>query len=373
MFSSEAPSALAADEVNPTATGSVSERFSAPDADIVFQSSDGIQFRIHKANLDACTEGFSPPEHSTLDEVAHLTEQSHVLELLFQFIYPESQPELETFDFDILSALAEAAEKYRVYPAMNLCTLHLAKHLREHCEEIFQHGLKHRIRKLVDPAAPLLLNHPEEFFLKLDNSYLLPWVSPSYLAVSFLGMTLTSIPDALPHAMQSSLDQLLNVATLHNLDEAFRLPQENPPVKFCKKDYFMKALRQSLETDMGLLPTLSDIAFPEDKECPEWLAEELSAEPSATLYLENLDASSLTQLYEAAKDYKVFTAVTLCEQRLKLLKTLREHPSAAFWYALEIRDFELVDNAAPFLIGKLSLIEAFHSMDLMIGLKWASP
>jgi hypothetical protein len=94
---------------------------SAKDADITFQSVDDVQFRIHKRNLKASTEGFCPPEHSTFEDVAHLTEHSSVLELLFQFIYPIPQPDLDSMDFKIIEALAEAAEKYQVYPAMSRC------------------------------------------------------------------------------------------------------------------------------------------------------------------------------------------------------------------------------------------------------------
>ncbi|KAG6916787.1 hypothetical protein DXG01_005310 [Tephrocybe rancida] len=399
---SESMSPLAVDEIGPdAATGSVSEIFNAPGADIVFQSSDGVQFRIHKANLDACTEGFSPPEHSTFDEVAHLTEQSYILELLFQFIYPEPQPELETFQFDILFALAEAAEKYRVHPAMSFCTLLLSKRLPEHCEEILQHGLKHKIRKLVDRAASLLLDDPEDLSRKLDNCYLLPWMRYYMQCSIILTGCLSHLPDV--------------------------------------RESHRNALRKSLETDMKKLPALSDIAFSEISDSPEWFNDVSTVEPSTTLSLlsngdvtviskdgvtfglhqnnvrvcagrllppgnsdlvpvvlpqtsstlrllfrfiyplshpdlENIDTSSIIQLYEAAKAYQVFTAVNLCKMYLndafRLSETLEKHAAAAFRYALEIRNFQLVDKSALLLITRLSLIEALKSMDPSTGIQW---
>lgn len=38
-----------------------------------------------------------------------------------QFVYPAWHPDLEELGIDIVAALAEAVEKYEVYPAMNIC------------------------------------------------------------------------------------------------------------------------------------------------------------------------------------------------------------------------------------------------------------
>jgi len=91
------------------------------DAEITYQSADGVLFRIHKINLEACAEGLSPPEGSTFEEIVELTEDSTILELLFQFIYPTPGPDLSSINFDYLESLAEAAEKYQVYTAMSIC------------------------------------------------------------------------------------------------------------------------------------------------------------------------------------------------------------------------------------------------------------
>ncbi|KAG6917480.1 hypothetical protein DXG01_002343 [Tephrocybe rancida] len=141
----------------------------APDAEVTFQSADNVLFRIHRMNLTACSEGFSPPENSTFDEIVPLIETSSTLELLFQFIYPRPPPDLGKVGFEVLAALAEAAEKYRVFAAMNL------KCLQDHAEEILLHGLKHGIRKLVDRIGPLFLDIPlEDFLPKLPNQFWIP-------------------------------------------------------------------------------------------------------------------------------------------------------------------------------------------------------
>ena len=79
----------------------------AADSDVIFQSSDGIQFRVHKANLKVNTRGFAPPEFRTQDEVVYLTKNSQALKLLFQFCYPEQHPYLEDMKFPVLASLAE--------------------------------------------------------------------------------------------------------------------------------------------------------------------------------------------------------------------------------------------------------------------------
>ena len=95
------------------------------DAEVTYKSSDGVLFRIHKINLETCTEGLSPPEGSTFEEIVELTEDAPILELLFQFIYPTPGPDLASIDFNVFESLAEAAEKYQVYTAMSICKIYM--------------------------------------------------------------------------------------------------------------------------------------------------------------------------------------------------------------------------------------------------------
>jgi hypothetical protein len=57
------------------------------------------------------------------DAVIQLPEKSAILDLLFQFCYPERHPELNDLAFDILAELAEAAEKYKVFSAISICRI----------------------------------------------------------------------------------------------------------------------------------------------------------------------------------------------------------------------------------------------------------
>lgn len=87
---------------------------------MTFLSSDDTHFRVHRKNLEANSEGLSPPDGTTsgADEVIPLSETAEVLELLFQYMYPQRQPDLTEVPFDVISAMAEAAEKYQVFSAM---------------------------------------------------------------------------------------------------------------------------------------------------------------------------------------------------------------------------------------------------------------
>jgi len=56
-------------------------------------------------------------------EVVKLVEPAAVLELLFQYVYPQRHPKLKLVEFEVLNGLAEAAEKYQVYPALEHCKI----------------------------------------------------------------------------------------------------------------------------------------------------------------------------------------------------------------------------------------------------------
>ena len=99
-------------------------KVSASDADVIFSSSDGMLFKVHRKYLEATTGAFPPADVPTNSEIISLTESSTILELLFQFTYPNHHPDVDSIaHFETFADLAEAAEKYGVYSAMNICKL----------------------------------------------------------------------------------------------------------------------------------------------------------------------------------------------------------------------------------------------------------
>ncbi|KAJ7921735.1 hypothetical protein B0H13DRAFT_2318054 [Mycena leptocephala] len=147
------------------------------DADVTFKSSDGILFHIHRKNLEVCTEGFPPGEIPTEGEVVGLPETAVTLELLFQFIYPQRHPALDTTPFEILEPLAEAAEKYQVFPAMNICHIRLRDMVHEHPVAVAVYAAKHDYPYLLSEVAPMMISmSPVDVIEMLPQYLILPWV-----------------------------------------------------------------------------------------------------------------------------------------------------------------------------------------------------
>jgi hypothetical protein len=105
------------------------------DSDITIQSSDGVVFRLHQANLKISMGSWEFAE-AKRDEVVQLPEKSVILDLLFQFCYPERHPELNDLAFDILAELAEAVEKYKVFSAIDICRIGMKCVLQHLCQLI---------------------------------------------------------------------------------------------------------------------------------------------------------------------------------------------------------------------------------------------
>lgn len=111
---------------------------SADDSDVTFRSFDGTLFRVHRKNIETHSEGFStPPGTSPQQETVSLTEDEATLELLFQYIYPQRQPDLTKIPFELLSQLAEAAEKYQVFAAIEICNVRM-RYANSYCTHIPQ-------------------------------------------------------------------------------------------------------------------------------------------------------------------------------------------------------------------------------------------
>jgi hypothetical protein len=170
------------------------------DADVTFKSSDSVLFHVHRKNLEVCTEGFPPAGIATEGEVVPLSEAAVTLELLFQFMYPQRHPALDTTPFEILEPLAEAAEKYQVFPAMNIChirlrfrcirlPLHLCicidEHYRdmvhEHPVEVAVYAAKHDYPYLLSEVAPMMISMDAVKVVEmLPSQFILPWVRHSH-------------------------------------------------------------------------------------------------------------------------------------------------------------------------------------------------
>ncbi|KAL1750471.1 hypothetical protein FB107DRAFT_279603 [Schizophyllum commune] len=135
------------------------ERFSSKDGDIaVFRSVDGALFNIHRINLRVVTDGPFAEDFPTSDgEIIDLTEDAETLETLFTFVYSGRHPTLADTPFDRLAKLAEAAEKYGVAPARNICLVRMTLCFKEEPLRTLAYAYKHDYPDLMNACAPLTI------------------------------------------------------------------------------------------------------------------------------------------------------------------------------------------------------------------------
>ncbi|KAJ7102843.1 hypothetical protein C8R44DRAFT_945641 [Mycena epipterygia] len=126
------------------------------DADVLLRSSDGVIYEAHSKNLEIYSGGFPPSNFATGSdkrEVVQVTEPSSVLALLLQYVHNQRQPDSSQFEFKTLAGLAEAAEKYMVYSAMEILGFDSSS-ISTHPLPVLAYATKHGYSKLRDAAAP---------------------------------------------------------------------------------------------------------------------------------------------------------------------------------------------------------------------------
>ncbi|KIK64342.1 hypothetical protein GYMLUDRAFT_39891 [Collybiopsis luxurians FD-317 M1] len=141
----------------PPAPPKTSPRFNAQDAEITVVSSDNVLFRLHKMNVQV-TAGSLLHSSDTEDDYIVVSESSDVLEILFEFLYPDYETDLEKLDFEALLNVADAAEKYGVFYAMSHCTFCLRKHTLFHAPELIRFAVRHHKEKMLAELTPALLD-----------------------------------------------------------------------------------------------------------------------------------------------------------------------------------------------------------------------
>ncbi|KAJ6477044.1 hypothetical protein C8R45DRAFT_369323 [Mycena sanguinolenta] len=154
---------MAATPVTTQARSERSERFCSSDADLTILSSDGIIFKVHRKNLEFHSDIFADAANATVrietedNEPVKLSETSAVLDLLFQYMYRQPQPNLQPVDFQVCAELAEAAEKYVVYSALPAVMLRMKESIAEHPLDVLHYAAKHDHHELGSAAARLCI------------------------------------------------------------------------------------------------------------------------------------------------------------------------------------------------------------------------
>ncbi|KAJ7165448.1 hypothetical protein C8R43DRAFT_878175, partial [Mycena crocata] len=157
------------------------------DADLSISSSDGVLFKVHRKNLEVHSDIFADAGNTTLpetggqDDVIELSESAAVLDLLFQYMYRQLQPDLNDSEvkFELFAGLAEAAEKYMVYSALTLCRMKMKDSISEHPLQTLDYALRHSHVDMANESAPHSMRYgvTEAFNLLSPDSFR-KWVRP---------------------------------------------------------------------------------------------------------------------------------------------------------------------------------------------------
>ncbi|KAF9472944.1 hypothetical protein BDN70DRAFT_925428 [Pholiota conissans] len=141
-----------------------SESFNSPTADVTFLSSDSVLFKLHSSHLSVNSIGFPRADENIVVDAKRvpLSEHSDILDLLFRFVQPPvkdtsfRQPDLFyeiQYDINNFFRLAETAEKYVVFAAMNACYLTMQHFQVEYPLQILNHCVLHDYLPLANKAA----------------------------------------------------------------------------------------------------------------------------------------------------------------------------------------------------------------------------
>jgi len=217
----------------PEESDALSSQFNAGDADITFKSADGILYLIHRKNLDCGAAGFPPAEFkSSKDDIVPMTELSHVLDLLFTFMYPMPTPDVKNLPFDVLAVLAEATEKYQVFSAMTLCNIYMSAAVNEHPIEVLRYAALHNYVELLDTAATLAIGRPlDSVVTGIPSNAVIAWVKYHQKWLEALAETSTYSRTAAGYCTSCTSRCLMvlerlggKVQSLTNLESVFSFP-----------------------------------------------------------------------------------------------------------------------------------------------------
>ncbi|VDB83180.1 unnamed protein product [Peniophora sp. CBMAI 1063] len=155
-----------------------SERFAAGNGDVELLSSDGVVFKVHRANLASHSAVFPGQEMATNGELVPLTESSEVLGIILQYVYPSPPCQLDALSFGILIQVAEAAEKYQIFAVMEICRVLLEiRDYQEHPLEVLAYACRHGHTLMCDRVAPLTLAvEPREALRVLGPVHFAHWM-----------------------------------------------------------------------------------------------------------------------------------------------------------------------------------------------------
>ena len=93
----------------------------------MLQSSDSVRFKVHRKIIDRHSAGANSISDGISGDSVKLAESAKVLDLLLSIVYrlDGAKSNLRSAGFDMLKAVAEAAEKYFFDIASGICEMYM--------------------------------------------------------------------------------------------------------------------------------------------------------------------------------------------------------------------------------------------------------
>ncbi|KAF9442162.1 hypothetical protein P691DRAFT_779533 [Macrolepiota fuliginosa MF-IS2] len=144
---------------------------------VVVRSSDEEYFSLDRKDVEAHAGALISKDWN-FGSMINLPETSIVLATLFQFIGARKHPKLLNENFESLAEIARAAEKYRVYSAMNTCCERMRAFGVRHSKLVLLYAAHNDYPHIFDECAPHVVTSEklEEFVPLLPDEFRLPWL-----------------------------------------------------------------------------------------------------------------------------------------------------------------------------------------------------
>jgi len=189
----------------------------------------------HSAGVNSISDGIS-------GDSVKLAESAKVLDLLLSIVYrlDGAKSNLRSAGFDMLKAVAEAAEKYFFDIASGICEMYMCESSAKHPMKVMKYAIKHDHVDAMDSAAPWLIGLPEDSVLDIfeQSKFLRAWAKyysacskylgaiyanqPSYITTKYHPFNFCSVADALPKAVLEAIAIMgTNPASFRNTDSIF--------------------------------------------------------------------------------------------------------------------------------------------------------
>ncbi|KAF5344442.1 hypothetical protein D9756_011286 [Leucocoprinus leucothites] len=145
---------------------------------IVFRSSDEQYFSLRKKDIDAHAGALIPSTWNSRSLIAELPEASTTLRTLFAFIRAGNHPTLLNESFETLAEITKAAEKYKVFSAINICAERMRSFGDRHPKLVLLYAAHNDHHHIFDECAPRVITSEklDSIVPLLPEHLRLPWL-----------------------------------------------------------------------------------------------------------------------------------------------------------------------------------------------------